>query len=398
MTNEREQRMKILHLTWKSFGNEDIAAAFRELGHQVTDFPYNDKDEPTDQEAVKKFAAVINEKGVDCVFSFNYFPVVALACKEIGMPYLSWIYDSPYVRLYHYSIAYPTNYVFVFDQSVFLEFHNAGIQTVYYLPMAANTDRLRAMTDFAGFEKSQWKNSHEVAFIGSLYTEKHQFYQRLTGISPYTRGYLEGLMAAQKQVYGYNFIQESLASHPQIMEDMKKDLPLTPSSDGVESLEYLFAQYVINRQITALERQELLSEIARNFGLDLYTPDRNYKLEGCTNHGPVDYYDFAPYVFKQAKINLNISLRSIQTGMPLRIFDIMGAGGFLLTNFQSDFLDFFVPGEDFVYYDSKRDLLDKIAYYLANEQERKEIAENGFRKMEQNHTYKHRVEEMLSYL
>lgn len=390
--------MKILFLTWKSFGNDDIVAAFRERGHMVIELPYSDKDEPTDQIAVNRFAEQLKTSCADCVFSFNYFPVVSLACKNIGMPYLSWIYDSPYVRLYHYSIAYPTNYVFVFDQSVYMEFHSAGIQTVHYLPMAANTDRLAAMRDYDSFDKSEWSNRHEVAFVGSLYTEKHQFYQRLTNISDYTRGFLEGLVAAQKQVYGYNFVQEILAKNPEIMEDMKGSLPLTPGNDGVESLEFLFAQYVINRQITAMERQELLTDISERFGLDLYTPDKSLRFSGCTNHGPVDYYDYAPYVFKKAKINLNISLRSIISGIPLRAFDIMGAGGFLLTNYQSDFMNFFAPDEDFVYYDSREDLLNKIAYYLGHEEERAQIAENGFRKIAEKHTYKHRVDEMLGYL
>ncbi len=390
--------MKIILLTWKSFGNDDMAAAFRELGNTVLELPYEDKEEPADKAAVERFAAQVKSLAADCVFSFNYFPLVALACRDLGMPYLSWIYDSPYVRLYHYSVTFPTNHVFVFDQSVFQEFHNAGIQTVNYLPMAANTDRLSAMKDFKTFQRTEWYNRHEVAFVGSLYTEKHTFYQRLIAIKDYTRGFLEGLMAAQKQVYGYNFVQETLAKHPEILEDMRQSLPMSPGTDSVESPEYLFAQYVVNRQITALERRELLSAVAERFGLDLYTPDKNLKLEGCTNHGPVDYYDFAPYVFQKAKINLNISLRSIISGMPLRAFDIMGAGGFLLTNFQSDFLDFFVPGEDFVFFESKADLLDKIAYYLAHEEERAQIAENGFRKVAEQHTYKRRAEEMLSFL
>ncbi len=390
--------MKIFFLTWKSFGNEDVIDAFRKEGHEVVEFAYSDKDEPDDAAAVAKMTRQIRQAAADCVFSFNYFPVVALACKELGMPYLSWIYDSPYVRIYHYSIAYPTNYVFVFDSSIYLEFHNAGIQTVHFLPMAANTERLNAMADFKAFQKTGWRNACEVAFIGSLYTEAHNFYDRLTGIRDYTRGYLEGLMAAQKQVYGYNFVQETLKAHPELIEDMRQFLPMTPGHDSVESVEYLFAQYVINRQITAMERKELLGEVAERFGLDLYTPDQDFRMKGCTNHGKVDYYDMAPYVFKTAKINLNISLRSILAGMPLRAFDIMGAGGFLLTNFQPDFLEFFVPGEDFVYFESRVDLMDKIAYYLAHEEERRQIAENGHRKIEEQHTYRHRVREMLSCL
>jgi len=390
--------MNILFLTWKSFGNDDVLTAFRSKGHTVIELPYDDKAEPNDKAAVDKFAQQVKSKNVDCIFSFNYFPVVALACKDLGMPYLSWIYDSPYVRLYHYSVAFPTNYIFVFDSSVCLEFQNAGINTVHYLPMAANTERLSAMTKFADFSRTEWNNKHDVAFIGSLYTEKHQFYQRMDKISDYTRGFLEGLMNAQRQVYGYNFIQDTLAKNPEIVKDMKGSLPLTPGNDSVESVEYLFAQYVINRQITALERQDILAEVAKSFGLDLYTPDKSLKIEGCTNHGPVDYYDFAPYVFKKAKINLNISLRSIISGIPLRAFDIMGAGGFLLTNYQSDFMELFEPDVDYVYYDSQADLMNKIAYYLAHDDERVQIAQNGFDKICAQHTYKHRVEEMLGYL
>ena len=100
-------------------------------------------------------------------------------------------------------------------------------------------------------------------------------------------------------------------------------------------------------------------------------------------------------MFKQSRINLNISLRNIKSGIPLRAFDIMGSGGFLLTNFQADFLEHFIPGEDFVYYGDKEDLLRKIAYYLTHEEERKAIARNGHDKVAAEHTYRHRVREMM---
>lgn len=241
--------MKIGILTWESFGKEDMAAAFMELGHSVLQCPFSDDSEADDPAAVQKLEGSIRKISPDFLFSFNYFPVAAIACKNLGLPYVAWVYDSPHVRMYHYSIIYPTNYVFVFDSAVYMEFHKAGISTVHYLPMAANTNRLKEMNDFAAFEKTDWKLKHQVAFVGSLYTEKHQFYQRMTKISDYTRGFLEGLMEAQKLVYGYNFIQELL--NKEIIEDMRRSLPMQVHVGGVESIEYLFAQYVINRQITA---------------------------------------------------------------------------------------------------------------------------------------------------
>ena len=195
------------------------------------------------------------------------------------------------------------------------------------------------------------------------------------------------------KVQGYNFIQESLSP---IMDDLYKALPMDPNPDGVESREYLYAQYVINRKITGLERFDLLSAVTQHHTLDLFTHDTSVTMENLRNHGTADYYRQMPLIFKQSRINLNISLRSIKSGIPLRAFDIMGSGGFLLSNFQTDFLEHFVPGEDYVYYESKEDLLSKIDYYLSHEDERACIARNGHDKVAAQHTFRHRVREMLA--
>lgn len=390
--------MKILIMEWKSFGNEDIIAAFKELGHTVKTMPFSKKEPFHNEKIENEIVKEIQNFSPDFVFSFNFFPIISLACKKADMKYVSWVYDNPYVLLYSYTVIYSGNYVFIFDKELYMEFHKSGIKTIYYMPLAANTDRLHAMEtskELEVFRKSKWMNQADIAFIGSLYTEKHQFYQRLEGIMPYTRGYLEGIMAAQKNVYGYNFIQNMMT--PDIIEDMMKVLPMEPDPTSVATREFLFAQYVINRQITTMERTELLTSIGNHYNFDLYTPDETFSLPGCINHGKVDYYDMAPYVFKHAKINLNITLRSIKSGIPLRAFDICGAGGFLLTNYQTDFMDCYIPGEDFVYYESKEDLLSKIDYYLKHDDERTAIARNGFERTAANHTYRHRIEEMLSY-
>lgn len=384
--------MKIIFLEWNSFGNADILESFSDLGYEVIRYPFSNKTERTDPVFENALEASIKQHQPDYIFSFNYFPAVSLVCKRTDIPYLSWVYDSPYVQLYSYTIIFPCNHIFVFDKELCLEFIKAGITTIHYLPMAANPKRLDTLSDFSMLEQSGLLPETDIAFIGSMYTEKHQFYDRLTGISEYTRGYLDGIMSAQKHVYGYNFIEEVLT--PRIIEDMKRSLPLEPNADGVETIQYLFAQYVINRRITGMERQELLSAIGVKYPLDIYTPDSRLNLAGAVNHGTIDYYRMAPLVFKKTKINLNISLRSIKSGIPLRAFDIMGAGGFLLSNFQADFLDDFVPGEDFVYFESKNDMLDKIDYYLSHEDERTAIAQNGHDKVAAAHTYIHRIKEM----
>lgn len=380
--------MKIVVVEWDSFGNDDIKEAFIAEGHKVACFPFSNKNNARrDEELEMRLSSCLHREVPDIVFSFNYFPIVSNVCKKENIRYISWVYDSPYVLLYSYTVINPCNTIYVFDKELYLEFHNAGIQTVRYMPLAANTKRLDKQAPPCP------SYLYDVSFVGALYTEEHNFFDRMTALSDYAKGYLDAIMAAQMKVQGYNFIQDSLAP---VMDDLYKALPLEPNPDGVETKEYLYAQYVINRKITGLERADLIRAVTGHFHFDLFTHNANFTMPNLTNHGAVNYCQQMPLVFKQSRINLNISLRSIKSGIPLRAFDILGSGGFLLSNFQADFLDDFIPGEDFDYYESKEDLLYKIRYYLNHEEERAAIAKSGHDKVAKNHTFRHRVKEMLA--
>ena len=252
--------------------------------------------------------------------------------------------------------------------------------------------------DFNSFSQSPHVNKTDISFVGALYTENYKsgFFRRFDNLTPFAKGYLDGVMAAQRNVYGYNFVQDTLT--PEIMEDMMTVCPSMTNADGVESNEYIYSQYYVNRKITSIERTELLHAIAERYPIDIYTPDQSFQHANAILHEPMDPYAIAPYVYKKSKINLNMSLRSIKSGIPLRAFDIMGAGGFLLSNYQTDFLDSFIPGDDFAFYDSQNDLLDKIHYYLLNEKECMQMAASAHDKIAREHTFVHRIQEMESYL
>lgn len=389
--------MRILFINWDSFCNLDMMDAYNKLGYEVDKYPFSPYKPRENASFEIDFHAYLLKNEYHYVFSFNFFPVISNACNRLGVAYISWIYDSPYAALYSYTTINPCNRIFVFDKSFFMEFHSQGIPTVHYLPMAANTERLDSMTDFSVLRAAGLAPEGSVSFIGSLYSEDYLFYDRIyPKLDGYAKGYLEGILAAQQQVYGCSFLEEVLPK--KIISQMQQTLAFTPHPTGVESEEYLFANYVLCRKLTLLERIEYLYRISLEHPVDLYTRTTNFHLSGVANHGTVDYYTLAPYVYKQSRINLNISLRSIKTGMPLRAFDIMGAGGFLLTNFQSDFLEFFSPNEDFVYFDSPEGITGQVEYYLKHPDEAQAIAANGHRKVQQSHTFLHRIREMESYL
>ena len=187
--------MKILFIEWASFGNADIKDAFADEGHQVVCFPFSNKDARRDAEIESDLAKKLHETVPDAVFSFNYFPLISNVCKREGLPYISWIYDSPYVMLYSYTAINPCNTIYVFDRALCREFNEAGIKTVRYLPMAANTDRLDRLDPFAANPAIRDTDSihavsqafdarssyvvpqtpgcpylYNVSFVGSLYT------------------------------------------------------------------------------------------------------------------------------------------------------------------------------------------------------------------------------------
>ena len=119
-------------------------------------------------------------------------------------------------------------------------------------------------------------------------------------------------------------------------------------------------------------------------------------LPHVKNCGPADSQKVMPKIFKCSKINLNITSRSIKSGISQRVFDILGCGGFLISNYQPELAEYFTPDEDLVLYDSIDDLLCKIEYYLTHEETRRRIAQNGYEKIKQNHSYNTRLTQILN--
>ncbi len=386
--------MKILFMEWPGAGMKDMKEAFIAEGHNLACYAIkmNNTKLYDSPELERELAEMCGKESPEIVFSLNYFPEISEFCNNRHIPYISWVYDNPYLPLYSETVVNPCNIIYVFDKTLYMQFRHAGISTIQYMPLAVNTERLDQM----GGSKGSLPFIYDISFVGSLYVERGNFYDQMTDRLPeYARGYLDALINAQLKIQGYNFIEEALGP---VIGDLYKALPIAVQPGRMATLEYFYAQHIINKRITALERLDLLDAAIQNHTVDLFTHYKGFTLPNLRNHGHVQYDSEMPMVFKQSKINLNITLRSIHSGIPLRAFDIMGAGGFLLSNFQADFEGLFVPGEDYVYYDTREDFVKKIDYYLKHEDERAAIAKSGHDKAAARHTFRHRVREMLDFV
>lgn len=387
--------MNILYLDWPCFGHIDIVFTFEHImKHTVTKFFHDDYVERESESFLTEFDKLFEENNFDFCFSFNFFPILAEGCFRHNLKYISFVYDSPFMKLYSYKILHPTNYVFIFDYQLYTELKNGGIPTVYYSVLPVNSTVIDVMLR-KPYDRE--RTICDVSFVGSLYNEEHCFFDRLyEKINDYSKGYLDAIMEAQLKVSGYHFIEELL--NDDIIAEMHRAEPYEASPDGAETLSAIYSSYYIDRKLTSTERIRLLSAIGKNRPdvLKLFTLNSAVQIPGVINMGVTDYYYEMPLIFHNSKINLNITLRSIKSGIPLRCMDIMGAGGFLLTNFQADFLKFFTPDEDFVYYEDEADMLRKIDYYLEHEDKRKAIAENGHRRVAENHSFEKCLTEILN--
>lgn len=393
-----EITMNILLVDWNAMGNKYVEESLKTLGHNVFKLPFDDT-KMTENEVEEGIRKRHNDKRVELIFSFNYFPSISNCCNKLGLKYVSWVYDSPYINVYSYTVINPCNYIFLFDYGVYAELANNGIKTVYYHPLGVSELKF---ADFMSSEDKISEYSSDISFVGSFYNEKkHDLYSKFDSISEFSKGYLDALIEAQLNIYGESIIENSISES--VFEDMSKAYPVNPDSPYVMKPKQLYTEYVLLRKVTSIERLRILDRLSKynsskNDGIReikgqtsistkqqnqkvrdirVYTHDSNLAIPNIKIYGPVDYYEQMPHVFRNSKINLNISLRSIRTGIPLRVLDIMASGGFVITNYQAELMEYFEPDKDIVIYYDHDDLIQKIDYYLEHDEERVKIAENG---------------------
>lgn len=333
----------------------------------------------------------LKDKDIDAIFTINFMDDFAYAAHERGIPYICWTYDSPALLYMKETLTFDTTYIFVFDYKEYLQFKGYGVEHIYYLPLAVNTKRLDQMWP-SMLDKRKY--SCDVSLVGQLY----QSYMDDTFplFDEYGAGYIAAIINTQLNLYGYNIINEL------INENVVKRICNKEVSDAlVDNLKHGFYNNVeelhsgtfkgfLSKAVTNKERVLLLSLLAKYFNVKLYSPDEP-SIPNLEVNPVVDYVKQMPLVFKCSKINLNITLRNIASGIPQRVLDILGCHGLALTNYQSDLDMYFKDGRDLLIYRSMEEALDKCRYYLAHETEASRIRQNGYQIVRDQFSYEHQL-------
>lgn len=386
--------MNVLFYRYGSICEPDIIDTLKELGHTTTQIT----EEITNKDlswgdSARLVSQTLLSQPHDCVFTINFFPAISDVCNIFKIPYICWIVDSPVMELFTKSIQNPFNRVFCFDRAQYLDIAHLNLGHIFHYPLAVNVQNKQSVIQSANTTLRQRFQS-DVTFVGSLYTEKCP-YDKLKNLPSYAEGYLNGIMAAQEKVYGYYFIDELLTDD--IILEFKKNLEGYYQSPFQNFLtdKITISQLYIGNKISALERVHVMEALSEHFPVDLYTGSDTSGLPKVRNRGFAKTLSEMPIIFNESKINLNITSKAIRSGIPLRVFDIMACEGFVLSNYQPELAEFFVPGVEFDYYTSQEELIEKTDYYLKHVDKRKEIAHNAFEKVTNEYNYLKRFDELL---
>lgn len=379
--------MKLLLYDMGTYTQRDIMATLDEMGIEYRNIVYKLKDLAQDAYFEKRVRELLERERYDAVFSVNYFPVLARLCNQEKIPYLSWSYDSPLnIPDIEQTLGLPVNRVFFFDRAECKKYWRKGYENIFHLPLAVCTQRL----DTVELTEEDWKSYRtDISMVGQLYETSLPVLMQ--PLSEYDKGYLSAVIETQLKLYGSYFLEGA------VTEELLERMNAAYAQVGQNRTTLTKSGLVVAmaKHITHMERLLLLDILSSEHEVQLYGPGTDPTLERVRWRGSADYFEMMPRIFKASKINLNVSLKCIESGIPLRALDIMGCGGFLLTNYQPEIAEHFVDGEELVMYTSLQDAAEKCRYYLAHEAERKEIAEAGYKKVQSLFGYRERLETIL---
>lgn len=380
--------MKILVYEWGAYLQHDIYAILREKGIDFATFSWKFEDKNIDEGFETWFLKSVDLTQYDALLSVNYWPLLSKVCQEKDTKYIAWCYDNPLnVEKIEATLANAVNYVFLFDKVQYSGYNNKGIDTVYHMPLGVNATRL---SNIILSKAERKKYEAEVSFVGSLYESR--LYEIIAPLTAELKEYINTLIDVQLRMYGQYLFDEMITDRivGEINRQYQQVCPGTKFQICKEALTFAMAS-----EVTRKERMILLNLCGKRYDTRFYSYKNSELINNVKMCPPVDWVEEMPKIFACSKINLNPSLKIIQTGIPLRVFDIMGAGGFLLSNYQEEILELYEDGKDLVLYASMEEAVAKIDFYLKHDELRKKILLSGREKTLKENSLQDRLDKIL---
>lgn len=376
-TVERDTVMVFEHPTIA----DDCIEAFRNLGYIVNKQHWLPKE---------RLYTEISKKHPKFIFTINPSEIISEIADYLNIIYISWTVDTPAYSLYSEGRKRKKQIYFVYDEVIVYKLRQKGLDNVYYMPVAANVERLDKI-DISDKEKMLYNTV--VSFLGSSayenefneYIEKH--------LSVALKREIENKISLQN--LSKNFILPYIVDNS-IIEDINRETGYLITGDDYLS-PYEKLGFLLGRKHSEIEREQIIKFLGELYKVKVYGDEswRN-KIYGKSIYmGYAEHFIEMPKIFRCSKVNINLTRSFVETGLPMRVFDVLGSKAFLVTNDKLDIRRYFQDGRHCIIFRDLQDLQDIIEYYLVHEEERQHIINEGYNLVKKHHTYEIRLEKMM---
>ena len=270
----------------------------------------------------------------------DLYGILVKIINNIPGKLVCWQTDDPYDIDVSVNYSALCEYIFTVDSSTLSEYKKNGCKNAYYLPNAFP----KGLMVKVGKKEAAGKYYSDICFIGTPF-ERSKRVEVIDKMSAFFKDYRVRIMGSH--LVGYSW-REALKNYKIIKRAIYEDF--IPQAEA--------AKYMLS------------SKINLNIHRDSYGDQIGNNQRGIMANSPND-----------------------------RTFILAGIGAFqLVDDSRKDLRNLFKPGEEVVTFSSKGDLKEKIEYYLAHEKERQKIARAARERVIREHTYHHRIRQMLSII
>ena len=343
-------------------------------------------------EPVKIIKQTLNFKP-DIIFFLNSFGQdkecnLLKAFSILKIKTVSWFIDNPFYYKTHIDNMSTLNNFFCFSWDSFYIplLKNINITNTFYLPQATNPERFQSSYVITKDEEKDFK--HKITFAGNL---------DLNVLNSILSKTLTKTTLPDNIIY---LIIEECSKQVLAKQDtatfeiIDNYLKINNLDKELSQHTYSLAK-IIEYKLSIFFRVELAKAL-KNMPFAIWGEKKDWEkvISKVPLLGRVSYFKNIPKVYKGSEINLNISRTQQRYGTNQRVFDVPACKSFLISDYKKELEDLFDIGKEIIVFHDMQDLKNKLIYY-SDEKKRLPVIEDGFSRIMNNHTYRHRMQEVL---
>jgi spore maturation protein CgeB len=387
----RSKQVNVLLVNLKHLLLSEISNALLRLGHRCKVLLIG-REEADRDDVEKTFVHSIRSFRPDFILTINHSGFdqegfVTDLLSRYKIPFASWYVDSPYLILHHYARnKSPYLTLFLWDKDYIEVVSKLGFDQVEYLPLGV---------DEMLFQPLQEEGNHlahlasNVSFVGNSMVIKVR--------SILGRNKIKGSLLDRFEEVSTAF---QLSDHLIVRDMIKEQFPNLASELAMLPGPMAFGYETgVTWQATGWYRLGLLERLKPFNPLIVGDPGWEEILgNGFQRHRELNYYNDLPAFYNVSQISFNATSRQMKEGVNQRVFDVPACRRVVVTDWTRQLEQVMEPGKEILAYRKGDDISELVNQALRDEDFRRKIAEAGYRRVLGEHTYCHRLEQMINVM